>query len=234
MSPTTSPVYGLRKNPTLVDFPGRMAVVFFTTGCNFECGFCHNATLLGKQCEGYGWERLRHVCERFRNQWVDGAVITGGEPTLSSNLGELVTFLRDQGFSVKLDTNGSRPDVLAPLLPLLEYVAMDVKCSLPSYEDFVAFPDTEAIVQSVALLRAEAKDYEFRTTVLTDFHSDEEMHGIGDIVRPARRFVVQPFIPRDDLPSAKWCREPRTSPDRLKAVSELMKVYADEVVVRGA
>lgn len=229
----TSPVYGLRKNPTMVDFPGRMAVVFFTTGCNFRCGFCHNASLLGEQREGYGWKRLRHVCQRFRDQWVDGAVITGGEPTLSPTLPELVTFLRDQGFSVKLDTNGSRPDVLAPLLPLLDYVAMDVKCRLDSYAEFVGFADIGTITDSAELLRTQAIDYEFRTTLLTGFHSDEEMHGIGAIIRPARRYAVQPFIPREDLPESRWCNEARTSPDRLQEAGKLMQVYADEVIVRG-
>ena len=234
MKSVRSPVFGFRKQPSMVDFPGRMAAVFFTTGCNFHCGFCHNAGLLGEPRPGYPWERLRGVCSRFLDQWVDGAVITGGEPTLAPELPELVAFLKGVGFAVKVDSNGSRPEVLAQLLPDLAYVAMDVKCGLSSYPEFVKFPDTGKIAQSVDLLRGSGVPYEFRTTVVQSFHTDEEMRAIGRLINPARRYVLQPFVPRDDLPAPAFRREPRTPPDRLDYLGDFMRVFAAEVVVRGA
>jgi len=234
MSAERSPVYGFRKQPSLVDFPGRLAVVLFTTGCNFRCGFCHNTALLGTPKPGYKWDRLRSACERFVEQWVDGAVITGGEPTLAPELPQLVTLLRDLGLAVKIDSNGSRPSVLSELISQFSYVAMDVKCSLSSYPDFVGFADTRLISDSVRLLRESGVPYEFRTTVIESVHTDEQMRSIGELIQPAKRYVLQPFVPREDLPDSALRQQQRTSPDRLRFLGEMMKDFAEEVVVRGA
>jgi pyruvate formate lyase activating enzyme len=127
------------ERPSMVDFPGRLACVLFTTGCNFSCGFCHNAPLLGERKPGLTWERLDSACREFRQSWVRGAVVTGGEPTLWRSLPQLLEFLSGHGFQLKLDTNGSRPADLERVLERLDYVAMDVKCSLARYEGFVRF-----------------------------------------------------------------------------------------------
>jgi len=232
MSPDRSPVHAFRKHATLVDFPGRLAALFFVSGCNFRCGFCHNAALLGTAREGISWERLREVCASFRGEWTDGAVISGGEPTLAPGLPALVALLREQGFGVKLDTNGSFPDVLESLLSGLDYVAMDIKCGPATYARLAGFAGVDRVRRSADLLRARARDYEFRTTVIEPVHTDEEMIEIGAMIRGARRYVLQPFIPRDDLPDAAFRSVPRTSPARLRHLAALMGEYAAEVICR--
>lgn len=229
-----SPVFAVMPRPSMVDFPARLAVVLFTTGCNFRCGFCHNASLLGKPRRGYTWEQLDEECRRFRREWADGVVISGGEPTLSPRLDALIDRLRGHGFAVKLDTNGSRPGCLQRVLPKLDYVAMDVKCALERYPDFVAFADTDCIRASIRLLIDTDVDSEFRTTVLESVHDDAEMRAIGELVRGSRRFVLQPFVPRDDLPDPALRSQPRTSPDLLARLGRIMEEYVDEVIVRGA
>lgn len=233
MSAAASPVFAVRRNPSLVDFPGKIAVSFFLTGCNFRCGFCHNASLIAGGRERYSWEKLGQICRLAGEQWVDAVVVTGGEPTVSSGLPELLGFLKEAGMDIKLDTNGGRPDVLSEVMPLVDYVAMDVKCALSSYPEFVGFQDVEQIRRSVELLKSGSVDAEFRTTVVECFHSDGEMHAIGELIQTAPRYVLQPFLPREDLPDPELRNQPRTTPERLRELQQLMAEYADEVVTRG-
>ena len=221
-------------NPSLIDFPERLAAVAFTSGCNFSCGFCHNASLLADAHCGYTWDELGERCLQYRRDWVDGVVVSGGEPTLSAELPELLEFLRGFGFAIKLDSNGSCPDMLARCLPLVDYVAMDVKCALSSYPALTGFEDPERIAESVALLKAQARDYEFRTTVLGSFHTDDEMREIAALIQGARRYVLQAFVPRDGLLSATYRQEPRTPPGRLTSLAETMAGCAADILVRGA
>jgi pyruvate formate lyase activating enzyme len=229
-----SPVYSFLDRPSMVDYDGHLAAVFFVSGCNFRCGFCHNAALLGAPRIGLDWERLAAACTRFRDGWVDAAVITGGEPTLHDGLAPLVAFFRRLGWTVKLDTNGSRPDVLERCLPELGCVAMDIKAGLDAYPAVTGFADTASIARSVDLLRTRAPDVEFRTTVIETIHDDAQMRAIGELIAGARRYALQPFVPRADLPDSRLRAAPRTSPDRLEALRALMQPYCREVVVRGA
>jgi pyruvate formate lyase activating enzyme len=210
-----------------------MAAVFFTTGCNFRCGFCHNASLLAHTKEGYEWCRLEEICERFRQQWVRAVVLTGGEPTLIPGLAETLRFFRDRGFEIKLDTNGSQPETLAAVLGQVAYVAMDVKCSLPRYPEFVGFTDVAAVAQSIELLRTSTTPYEFRTTLIEAVHTDDEVRAMGEAVRGAACFVVQAFIPRDDLPDPHLRTTPRTRPQALQHAAEILRPYVGRVEIRG-
>ncbi len=228
-----SPIYAYLQNPSMVDFAGRLAAVFFTTGCNFKCGFCHNAALMGEQRPGMTWRKLRKGCQRFADDWVDGAVITGGEPTLSPALPELIRFFKRYGWAVKLDTNGSNPEELATCLPLVDYVAMDVKAGLSGYPALTGFDDVERLRTSIDLIKDSAADYEFRTTVIESFHDDDQMVEIAELVAGARRYIVQPFVPSDELPAAVYREETRTSAGRLDAVVALVSGCADEVAIRG-
>ncbi len=217
----------------MVDYAGHMAAVFFVSGCNLRCGFCHNAALLAEGKRGLDWDRLRRACRQFRAQWVDAAVVTGGEPTLHSGLEELLRYFRDIGWSVKLDTNGSQPHVLRECLPLVDYVAMDLKAAPSRYEELTGHGDAKAIGRSVDLIRSQARSYEFRTTVIEGFHDDRQMTELGELVSGARRYVLQPFVPRDDLLHPEFRKKRRTSPDRMQELGELMRRYAGEVHVRG-
>lgn len=228
-----SPVYGFLKNPTLVDFPGRLAVVFFISGCNFRCGYCHNRELITPRKERISWQKLEEACYRFQQQWVDAAVITGGEPTLAPDLPDLLRFLKSQGWAVKLDTNGSRPDVLEGVIPMVDYVAMDVKCGLDAYQQLTSFNNVERIVRSVSLIKELASDYEFRTTVIESFHDDIQMKEVASLVQGARRFVLKPFLPHEDLPDPAYNSVARTSAERLHNLKEKFSHCADEVIVYG-
>jgi len=228
-----SPVYAFLKNPSMVDFAGHLAAVFFTSGCNFRCGFCHNASLLRRRKKGIPWARLETVCRKFAGQWVDAAVITGGEPTLAPGLCELMRFFRKLGWAVKLDTNGSNPKVLKECLSMADYVAMDVKAGASRYPELTGFAETDSIAKSIEFIRKKAADYEFRTTVIEGLHNDSQMLEIGAMIQGARRYVLQPFVPRDGLPDAVFENMPRTAPDRLKQIEMLIADCADEVRIRG-
>jgi pyruvate formate lyase activating enzyme len=220
------------KQPSMVDFPGHLAAVFFTSGCNLRCGFCHNPELVLRRA-GLSWVRLEEACMRFCADWVTGAVISGGEPTLAPDLPGLIRFLRKYGWAVKLDTNGSNPGVLRECLPLVDYVAMDVKTAPSAYRDLTGCADTDAIRESMALIKAEARDYEFRTTVIEAHHDNARIEEIRAWVSGARRYVLQPFVPRDDHLDPAFRAHPRTSPARMRAVSDFFAQHVGEVVARG-
>lgn len=231
--PEESSLYAFREQPTLVDFPGYMAAVFFVSGCNLDCGYCHNPSLLRRRQVGLSWERLGEVCDRFMVNWTRAAVITGGEPTLSKDLPEIIAFFKSLGWRVKLDTNGSRPDVLASVAPSLDYIAMDVKAGLSRYRELTGLEEVERITESITLLMESSTDYELRTTLIDPFHDDDQLREIADMVRGAARYVLQPFVPREDIPREEFRRLPRCSPDRLQEARAIVEGCADEVLIRG-
>ena len=209
-------IAGIERN-SFVDYPGRLAAVFFTPGCNWQCFYCHNRSLLGPQSERT-WLDAEVVLAWLdeRRGWLDAVVITGGEPTLQPDLAEFIRPVRAKGFLVKLDTNGARPDVLRALLDegLLDYVAMDVKAPIEKYEAFCCVPvDHRAVNDSIDLLMASGIEYEFRTTVAPQLTSDD-LRAIAARIRGARCYVLQQFRrpegvegdPRLDMPSheAAW------------------------------
>ena len=229
-----SPVYGVLQNASMVDFPGKLAAVFFLTGCNFTCGFCHNAALMGRvDAAGLPWTEVEQICRKFRDNWVAGAVVTGGEPTLNPGVFHVVEKLREWGFAITLDTNGSRPRVLEKLLPLVDYVAMDVKFAPADYPARAGFADVAALTESIRLIREQAKAYEFRTTVIEAWHGEERMRAIGEWVRGAKLHVLQAFVPRADLPDPA-CRAMRETPaDVMHPLADILRRYVARVEVRG-
>ncbi len=229
---TKSPVYGYLPQPSMLDMRGSLAGVFFVSGCNFRCRFCHNPELMKVQDNGLSWEDLRQVCRLMQENWADAAVITGGEPTLSDQLRELIAFLREFSFKIKLDTNGSRPSVLREVLPLVDYVAMDVKSPLEDYAWLTGCAGGEAVAESIAALIDGGVPYEFRTTVIEEFHTDERVKRMRKQLEGAKRCVLQPFIPRDTLPDPAFRSYRRTSPARLEELRELFKGYVEEVEIR--
>lgn len=233
--PQATSIYAYLEKPSMVDYPKHFAAVFFVSGCGFTCGFCHNATLMGKRQAGLPRADLAAACAKFKRDWVNGVVVTGGEPTTAADLVELIRFFKERfGFAVKLDTNGSNPDRLAECLPLVDYVAMDIKCGLSGYPGLVGFPDTGKIQRSIDLVRANAKDYEFRTTVIETVHTDAQMREVYDTVKGSRRYALQAFIPRDDLPGETFRTLPRTTAARLHELKTLMDGCAAEILLRGA
>ena len=195
-------ISGLQKL-TLLDFPGRLAATVFLGGCNFRCPFCHNATLVlsPAKCENISEERFFEFL-RSRQGKLGGVCVTGGEPTLYPDLKDFIKKIKDMGFAVKLDTNGTNPTLLASLIDegLVDYVAMDIKNSPEKYPVTVgANADMEKIGRSVSLLLEGKVDYEFRTTVVRELHTEDDFLAISEWIKGAKRYFLQTFEDSGDL-----------------------------------
>ncbi len=195
---------GLQKL-TLLDFPGKMACIVFTKGCNFRCPFCHNASLVSHGgSEEYSVEEVLAFLEK-RKKILDGVVLTGGEPLLH----EVKPFLREvkkKGYAVKLDTNGTNPDTLKELVSegLVDYIAMDIKNS-PSKYDLTSGAKVEfdKIQKSVEFLKSGVVDYEFRTTVVKPLFEKSDFTAIGEWLDGVKRYFLQAFVDSGDLVSGE-------------------------------
>ena len=185
---------GLQKL-SLIDYPGKLAAVVFTQGCNFRCGYCHNPELVIPQeyCPAVPEEEVMAFL-RSRQEYLEGVVVTGGEPTVQEGLISFLDQLKRLGYLVKLDTNGSRPEVLKQVLSLrlVNYVAMDVKASLIRYDGVTNVPvSTEKIKESIRLILDAGIPHEFRTTVVKTFHSAGDLLEIRSLVEGARQYTLQ-------------------------------------------
>ncbi|MBE6551194.1 MAG: anaerobic ribonucleoside-triphosphate reductase activating protein [Ruminococcaceae bacterium] len=181
---------------TLLDFPGRTACTVFLSGCNMRCPFCHNSDLVFGKAPQISSDELYSLLEKRRGV-LDGVCITGGEPLLYENTEELIREIKRRGFLVKLDTNGTKPELLEKLLnnKLLDYVAMDIKSSPEGYANAVGIEnfDMTPIRRSIDLLKNSGIEYEFRTTAVKQLHGEKEFKGIADLVKGADKFFIQKF-----------------------------------------
>ncbi len=195
---------GLQKL-TLLDYPGKVACTLFTRGCNFRCPFCHNASLVVRADEQKAYDNSEVLAFlKKRKGILDGVAITGGEPTLMGGLYDFIKEVKDMGYSVKLDTNGTRPDVLKRLVNdnLLDYVAMDIKNSPEKYAYTCGLPETydlSKIEESKDFLMSGTVDFEFRTTVAKPFHSEEDFVKIGEWLRGDEKYFLQQFKDSGDI-----------------------------------
>jgi pyruvate formate lyase activating enzyme len=225
---------------TLLDYPGKVACTVFLQGCNFRCPFCHNSSLLGGQSETEIATEELLAFLRKRQGLLDGVCITGGEPTLHKDLPELLRRIKDLGFSVKLDTNGSRPDVLKALVAegLVDYVAMDVKNSPQQYPITIGSPDfpIETIEESLLFLMEGKVDYELRTTVVHPLHDETSIRRMGQWLydlnggKKIPKLFLQPFVNRDTVLN-RDLQSPE--PSQLTRFLELLYIFVQEVSIRG-
>ena len=196
-------IHGLQKM-TLLDYPGRVACTVFFGGCDMRCPFCHNAELLdGSAPPVMTDEELLKFLEK-RKGLLDGVAITGGEPLLQKDLPEFAAKIRELGYPVKLDTNGTHPDRLARMIRegLVQYVAMDIKNSPERYAETAGLEsfDLAPVRESVSILLEGKTDYEFRTTVVAELHDDDSFRKIGPWIRGAKHYYLQKFTDRDTVP----------------------------------
>lgn len=196
---------GLQKL-TLLDFPGKMAATVFTGGCNLRCPFCHNASLvLGERVrEGAVIEESEFFAFlEKRKRMLEGVCVSGGEPTLMPDLLSFLSKIKELGYLVKLDTNGTAPDVIREGVKsgLIDYVAMDIKSSREGYARAVGIADfdTSRIEESAALLMSGIVDFEFRTTLVRELHSEADIIGIGEWLGGDERYFLQTFKDSGDL-----------------------------------
>lgn len=211
---------GLQKT-SLLDFPEKIAAIVFTMGCNFRCGYCHNPELIN------GEAKIEEVFEflKTRQGKLDGVVITGGEPCLQKDLPEFIKQVKELGFAVKLDTNGSFPEMLEKVLPDLDYVAMDIKAPLEKYSQIVNVDvDTSKILKSIEVLKNGGVDYEFRTTVVKSQLSFEDFEKIGQLIQGAPRYYLQRFEASKILDKSLE-NEKTYSTEEFKRIIDILKSY---------
>ena len=180
---------------SLIDYPGYTTAIIFTQGCNFRCPFCHNPELVlpGQFETPIPFEEVYKFLEK-RKGILDAVEFTGGEPTLHPDLLDTIKKVKELGYKVKLDSNGSNPEVLEEALNsnLVDYIAMDVKGPLEDYSKVAGTSvDTDRIAQSINLIKERAPDYEFRTTTLRRFHDKGSFVKIGQLIEGAKRYYIQ-------------------------------------------
>lgn len=196
-------IQGLQKL-TLLDYPGKVACTIFTAGCNFRCPFCHNASLVidTSANETIPEEEIFRFLTK-RQGILDGVCISGGEPLIQDGIEEFIRQIKEMGYDVKLDTNGSFPDKLIRLVEagLIDYVAMDIKNSQEHYGRTIGIEDYDIrdVHRSVKYLMSGKVPYEFRTTVVREFHQRSDFASIGRWIRGAREYYLQQFIDSGDL-----------------------------------
>ncbi|HUU29487.1 MAG TPA: anaerobic ribonucleoside-triphosphate reductase activating protein [archaeon] len=231
-----SPVYALLRRPSLIDFPGRLCRLMFISGCNMQCIFCHNNDLIKPQKPTIKWDKLKSILLASRGNWVNAVCISGGEPTFHPELKDLIHWLKDLGFQVKLDTNGTRPEVLAEVLPYVDYAAMDYKAPLEAYREITEKPDldVQCITESVKLIKDWDGEYEFRTTVIDGFHREEDMLAICREIGGGRRYVIQAYVPLQGVIPRKGLPTRRTPMELLRRFHELCKDHFKDTILRGA
>ena len=226
-------IHGLQKM-TLLDFPGRVACTVFLGGCDLRCPYCHNYELATGKVPPIMEEEELFAFLKKRQGLLDGVAITGGEPCLQPGLPAFMAKIRELGFAVKLDTNGTHPDMLETVLRrgLADYVAMDVKNSPSKYAltAGVRTLDLAPISESIELLKSSGIDYEFRTTVVDELHEAEDFEAIGKWIEGAGKYFLQCFTDRDTVPYGGLSAP---SKEKLEACAAAAARYVGDVQIRG-
>jgi len=197
---------GIEKS-TLIDYPGRIACTVFLIGCNFRCPFCYSSELVLPEKIKLQPRISQKDFFKFlkeRQGLIDGVVICGGEPTISKDLPEFIRKIKKLGFLIKLDTNGSNPEMLKKLIKegIIDYVAMDIKAPLESqkYNRGVGVKvDLNKIKKSIEIIKNSGVDYEFRTTVVPTIHTKEDIIQIAKEISPAKKYYLQNFRPEKTI-----------------------------------
>jgi pyruvate formate lyase activating enzyme len=195
---------------SFLDWPGKLCSVFFLPSCNFRCPYCHNHPLVFHP-EQYATIPLKDIFNRLHSlrNWIDGICLTGGEPTLHTDLPSLIREIKRHGFLVKLDTNGSNPQRLENLIDAgeIDFVSMDVKAPLDPFRysrSTGLSTNLKPILESIKILKRGKAEYEFRMTVVPGLHTEEDIRVLGDQLRVGKRFILQNFNPENPLdPSFK-------------------------------
>ena len=218
---------------SLCDFEDKVSCVLFCKPCNFRCPFCHNGDLVLGATTYIPWEDILSYLKDRKNL-IDAVVFTGGEPTMMPDLFEKIKEVKDMGFLIKLDTNGTNLDIVKKLVDnnLIDYIAMDVKNTLDKYPMTTGTNkiDEEMIKNSIEFIKTCGVDYEFRTTLVDEFHGDLNIEEFGKLINGAKRLYLQKFVDREGciLPGLHEVEEEKAT----HYLNELMK-YAKEVNLRG-
>lgn len=220
---------------TLLDYPGRVACTLFTAGCNLLCPFCHNASLVTHIDNSVCFEEeeiLDYL--KKRRGILDGVCITGGEPLLQNGLEDFIAKVKELGYSVKLDTNGTMPDKLISLVTkgLVDYVAMDIKNCKEKYPLTVGKEsfDISRVEKSVAFLLSKTVDYEFRTTIVQNYHTPNDIESLCRWISGAKRYFLQNFVDSGDLIKSGLSPCPKPV---LEEMLSRAKLFVQNAEIRG-
>lgn len=220
---------------SLIDYPGRICATIFTQGCNFRCPYCHNPELVDPSLFGKTMadDEVFAFLEKRRGK-LDAVNITGGEPTLQPDLIEFIERIRSLDYMVKIDTNGSLPEVLKKLIDgnLLDYIAMDVKAPLEKYGKVTrSSTSPENIAESIKLIMDSDIDYEFRTTIVKSLLTGTDMEKIGMLTGGARCLVLQKFVPSKTLDPGFMNRNTLTD-EKIHNIKETLEKLVQSVIIR--
>ena len=226
-------IHGLQKM-TLLDYPGKVACTVFFGGCDLRCPFCHNSDLLDMNAPALMEEEELLSFLKSRQGLLEGVCFTGGEPLMRPELPELCRQIKALGYPIKLDTNGFRPGPLRRLMEegLIDYVAMDIKNAPARYGETTGRQnlDLAPLYESITLLKEGRVDYEFRTTVVAQFHDDSVFPLIGEMISGARRYFLQKFTDRD---SVLFAGLEAPAEEEMRRWAGIMKQYVENTELRG-
>jgi len=229
-------IRGIYKS-SLIDYPGKIAVVVFNAECNFRCGFCHNPDLV---IDSHKLEKMpdddiiRFLLSRAK--FIDGVVITGGEPTLSGDLPEFLKKIKEHNFFIKLDTNGSSPQVVEDLLSknLLDYIALDIKTSPQLYSKLTLSDISfDVILKTLSIIKNSGIEYELRTTCIPEFINHEILKEIGELTGNVRAYYLQQFSLSASLLDNNYKNLVPLRIDYLNELLDVVKGFAATCSVRG-
>ena len=218
---------------TVLDFPGKIACILFTYGCNLKCPFCHNASLVIDDIEEFSEDEIFKYLEK-RKGILDGVCVSGGEPFLQPDIMDFLKKLKNTGLAVKIDTNGTFPEKLREAVEncLVDYVAMDIKNSKEKYPLITGIEGLklDKIQQSVDFLLNSNIDYEFRTTVVSEYHTEDDMLKIGQWIKGAKNYFLQSFTDSGNLIGENLHAH---SNEKMRQFEEIIRPFVQNIGVRG-
>ncbi|MFH1111878.1 MAG: anaerobic ribonucleoside-triphosphate reductase activating protein [Patescibacteria group bacterium] len=244
-------IAGLQKL-TLIDYPGKVAAVLFTYGCNFACAFCHNPELVDAKLKNKNKFISEEEFFKFLNKrqgLIEGVCITGGEPTLHQDLPEFIAQIKALGFLVKLDSNGTNPPVLKNLISkkLVDYIAMDIKAPLNRYQEITRRKtDLEKIKKSIRLIidgavnvpgtnkknQGSAYDYEFRSTLVPGFHETDDVRQMAKLIKGAKKYYLQNFISQGKILESSWQTKRSFTKEEMEDFQKIAVPHVDFCGIR--
>lgn len=218
---------------SLLDFEDRISCVLFCKPCNYRCPFCHNGTTVLEAETVIPFEDILEYLES-RKGLIDAVVVSGGEPTLMPDLKEKIIKLKELGFLIKLDTNGTNPEVVKDLYEnhLIDYVAMDIKNSFVKYAMTVGVKNAflDKISQTINFLMTSGIDYEFRTTLIDEFHNEQDMCDIAETIKGAKRLYLQKYVDRESCIAHGYHE---VSKEKAERFVDILKGNIEQVALRG-
>lgn len=226
-------ISGIQKTST-IDYPGQLVAVLFAPGCNYDCFYCHNRSLLQVKHPILPMEEVKSFLEK-RKGLLDGIVLSGGEITLQPGLQEFILYLKELGYLVKIDTNGQRPEVIEQILPFIDYVALDYKAPWDQYQIICGkMAHAENVQQTVALLEKSAVPYELRTTVYPQM-TLKDLRQMASEVNVQPKFVIKPYKMPEEYVEVDFFRlraKPHTTKE-LQVFADKLKKLQPNIGVQG-